>query len=289
MNYQPLILSKHPKPAPEKHSAESRYWRSFKSPVFVKEYAPVTSLHFTLAKPHKYAVTAATRVHIYAPRTQKIIKTIARFKDVARSGFIRDDGKLLVAGDDSGLIQVSHPSLTWLNSSHFDSRFLMSTHELFFAPSMHISSLCMSPGSRRWIIRGCFRALMTPRYASGTCPHNRPSPLSLLTPTTSALAKFPPQIHISYSRARTMARSASSTLVRANVNSLWVQPRGGPVPARCLSSKCSCTHRGRLPCPLQVPSFVYGTSLQVVGVFVLCQITKRQSHLSLSTPTPRDY
>lgn len=108
MDYQPVVPGKHEKPAPEKHSIESRYWRSFKSPVFVKEYAPVTSVHFTFAKPHKYAVTAATRVHIYAPRTQKIIKTIARFKDVARSGFIRDDGKLLVAGDDSGLIQVSN-------------------------------------------------------------------------------------------------------------------------------------------------------------------------------------
>ncbi|KAH9977795.1 WD40-repeat-containing domain protein [Lactifluus volemus] len=106
MDFQPLVLRKHPKPAPEKHSIQSRYWRSFKSPVFVKEYAPVTSVHFTQAKPHKYAVTAATRVHIYAPRTQKITKTIARFKDVARSGFIRDDGKLLVAGDDSGLIQI---------------------------------------------------------------------------------------------------------------------------------------------------------------------------------------
>lgn len=111
MDFQPLVLRKHPKPAPEKHSIHSRYWRSFKSPVFVKEYAPVTSVHFTQAKPHKYAVTAATRVHIYAPRTQRITKTIARFKDVARSGFIRDDGKLLVAGDDSGLIQVSHPFL----------------------------------------------------------------------------------------------------------------------------------------------------------------------------------
>ncbi|KAN0126840.1 WD40 repeat-like protein [Russula decolorans] len=106
MDYQPIVPGKHAKPAPEKHSIESRYWRSFKSPVFVKEYAPVTSIHFTQSKPHRYAVTAATRVHIYAPRTQKITKTIARFKDVARSGFIRDDGKLLVAGDDSGLIQI---------------------------------------------------------------------------------------------------------------------------------------------------------------------------------------
>jgi U3 small nucleolar RNA-associated protein 15 len=112
MDYQPIVPGKHAKPAPEKHSTESRYWRSFKSPVFVKEYAPVTSIHFTQSKPHRYAVTAATRVHIYAPRTQKITKTIARFKDVARSGFIRDDGKLLVAGDDSGLIQVGYCPLT---------------------------------------------------------------------------------------------------------------------------------------------------------------------------------
>ncbi|KAH9179716.1 WD40-repeat-containing domain protein [Lactarius sanguifluus] len=106
MDYHPLVPRKHAKPVPEKHSSESRHWRSFKTPVFVKEYAPVTSIHFTRSKPHAYAVTAASRVHIYAPRTQKITKTIARFKDVARSGFIRDDGKLLVAGDDSGLIQI---------------------------------------------------------------------------------------------------------------------------------------------------------------------------------------
>ncbi|KAI0307174.1 WD40-repeat-containing domain protein [Multifurca ochricompacta] len=74
MDYQPLIPRKHAKPAPERHSVESRYWRSFRSPVFVKEYSPVTSIHFTHSKPHRYAVTAASR--------------------------------LLVAGDDSGMIQL---------------------------------------------------------------------------------------------------------------------------------------------------------------------------------------
>ncbi|KAI0035997.1 WD40 repeat-like protein [Vararia minispora EC-137] len=106
MDYQPVVVPKHARPAPAKHSAESRYWRQFKHPVFVKEFAPVTSVHFAPSKPHRYAVTAATRVQIYAPRTQKVTKTIARFKDVARSGHIRGDGKLLVAGDDSGLIQI---------------------------------------------------------------------------------------------------------------------------------------------------------------------------------------
>jgi U3 small nucleolar RNA-associated protein 15 len=106
MDFQPTILQRHPRPT-KSHTPESRYWRRFKHPVFIKEYAPVTSVHFSPSSPHRYAVTAATRVQIYAPRTQKITKTISRFKDVARSGHIRSDGKLVVAGDDSGLIQVS--------------------------------------------------------------------------------------------------------------------------------------------------------------------------------------
>jgi U3 small nucleolar RNA-associated protein 15 len=106
MEYQPVPIQRHHRPSSSKHSPESRYWRQFKHPVFVKEYAPITSVHFSSAKPHRYAVTAATRVQIYAPRTQKVTKTISRFKDVARSGSIRPDGKLVVAGDDSGLIQV---------------------------------------------------------------------------------------------------------------------------------------------------------------------------------------
>ncbi|KAF4601997.1 hypothetical protein EYR40_005198 [Pleurotus pulmonarius] len=106
MDYQPLVVKAHPRAASKKHSSESRYWRQFKHPVFVKEYAPVTSIHFSPARPHRYAVTAATRVQIYAPRTQKVTKTISRFKEVVRSASFRNDGKLLAAGDDSGLIQV---------------------------------------------------------------------------------------------------------------------------------------------------------------------------------------
>jgi hypothetical protein len=111
MDYQPIVVKKHPRISSSKSNYDSRYWRQYKHPVFIKEYAPVTSIHFSPSKPHRYAVTAATRVQIYAPRTQKVTKTIARFKDVARSGNIRSDGKLVIAGDDTGLVQVfSHPS-----------------------------------------------------------------------------------------------------------------------------------------------------------------------------------
>ncbi|KZP33006.1 WD40 repeat-like protein [Athelia psychrophila] len=106
MDYQPVVVKRHPRPSSTRKNADSRYWRQFKHPVFVKEYAPVTAVHFSPCKPHRYAVTAATRVQIYAPRTQKITKTISRFKDVARSGAIRADGKLVVAGDDTGLVQI---------------------------------------------------------------------------------------------------------------------------------------------------------------------------------------
>lgn len=111
MDFQPVVLKRHPLPSHVKQNAESRHWRQFKHPVFIKEYAPITFVHFSPSKPHRYAVTAATRIQIYAPRTQKITKTISRFKDVAHSGSIRDDGKLIVAGDDSGLVQVSNMSI----------------------------------------------------------------------------------------------------------------------------------------------------------------------------------
>ncbi|KDN39385.1 WD40 repeat-like protein [Tilletiaria anomala UBC 951] len=126
-------------------SPESNYWRRFRSPVFIKEHAPITSIHFvpassvapTVPAPgsdqannalinplipqasstggstsaaasssQRYAVTSGTKVQLYSMRTDKVVKTVSRFGDVARSGNIRADGKLLVAGDDSGLIQV---------------------------------------------------------------------------------------------------------------------------------------------------------------------------------------
>ncbi|KAF9652243.1 WD40 repeat-like protein [Thelephora ganbajun] len=106
MDYQPVVVKKYPHVGSSKSNYDSRYWQQYKHPVFIKEYAPVTSIHFSPSKPHRYAVTAATRVQIYAPRTQKVTKTISRFKDVARSGNIRSDGKLVIAGDDTGLVQI---------------------------------------------------------------------------------------------------------------------------------------------------------------------------------------
>ena len=85
---------------------EGRYWKEFKTSTFIKNYAAVTDLYFSPAAPHRFAVTSGTRVQIYTPKTARVVKTISRFKETARSGHIRDDGKLIVAGDDGGQVQV---------------------------------------------------------------------------------------------------------------------------------------------------------------------------------------
>jgi len=113
----------------------------------VKEFASVTSIDFSKTEPHDFAVTSSTRVwrpplpaalmspschyfgqagtlsdliqgcsirlllklqvQIYSPHTNTVKKTFSRFKDLAYSGTFRDDGKLLLAGGENGIVQAS--------------------------------------------------------------------------------------------------------------------------------------------------------------------------------------
>lgn len=106
MEFQPL----QPLPrAPRRQSVlnpHSKYFQSFRHPLFIKQPSPITHIHFCPSRPHRYAVSSSTRVLIYAPKTGKVVKTVSRFKEVARSAEFRKDGKLLVAGSDDGLVQV---------------------------------------------------------------------------------------------------------------------------------------------------------------------------------------
>ncbi|CAE7171725.1 unnamed protein product [Rhizoctonia solani] len=104
-DYAPVTIRQSARPSKQR-TPESRYWRRFKYPAIIKDNAPVTSIHFAPTAPHRYAVTSGTHVQILAPKTHKVTKNISRFKDTARSANIRRDGKLIVAGDDTGLIQI---------------------------------------------------------------------------------------------------------------------------------------------------------------------------------------
>lgn len=98
---------------PSAITAEQKYWRSFKSQLAIPTPTgvPVTHITAPVANPTGenhglFAVTAGPRVQIYSAKTRKLVKTFTRFGDNARSGEIRRDGRILVAGEDSGKIQV---------------------------------------------------------------------------------------------------------------------------------------------------------------------------------------
>lgn len=91
---------------PASITPEQKFWRSFKSNLLINEYSSPTNINFSPIAPHDFAITSSTRVQIFSSKTRSVTKTISRFKDVAYSGNIRQDGKLLVAGDATGLIQI---------------------------------------------------------------------------------------------------------------------------------------------------------------------------------------
>ncbi|KAJ1725659.1 U3 small nucleolar RNA-associated protein [Coemansia erecta] len=105
MEYKPLS-SMRPMRNVKRGAPEAGYWKKFESPVLVKEYGMVSSLEFCPTKPHDLVVTASTRLQMYSSRTGQLKKSITRFNSTAHSGSFRSDGKLLVAGDDTNLVQV---------------------------------------------------------------------------------------------------------------------------------------------------------------------------------------
>ena len=107
---QPVKLPTGPSPL----TSEQNHWLSFKSQIVVAapNNNPVT--HISNPRPLSgatqacdfFAITTGTRVQLYSVRTRKLVKTISRFDDVAHGVEIRRDGRVMVAGDESGTIQV---------------------------------------------------------------------------------------------------------------------------------------------------------------------------------------
>lgn len=108
---QPLKLP----PGPSPLTPEQTYWRTFKSQLLVPSPSnnPITHISFPPAPSNALAqasdhfvVTTGTRVQIFSIRTRRLIKTISRFDDIAHGAEIRRDGRVMLAGDESGAIQV---------------------------------------------------------------------------------------------------------------------------------------------------------------------------------------
>ncbi|XP_067424970.1 U3 small nucleolar RNA-associated protein 15 homolog [Emydura macquarii macquarii] len=104
-SYKPVVVQSFPKLG-EKITQDTLYWKNYKTPVQIKEFGAVNKIDFSPIPPHNYAVTASSRIHIYGRYSQEPIKTFSRFKDAAYCATYRDDGKLLVAGSEEGIVRL---------------------------------------------------------------------------------------------------------------------------------------------------------------------------------------
>eukprot|EP00798_Chlamydomonas_sp_ICE-L_P020921 gene20921-27769_t len=89
-----------------RETAEGKYWRQFKTPTLAKQFGPVDHIDFCKQSPYSYAVTAATKVTVYDGNSRSKKRQFTRFKDIAFSGVFRDDGRLLAAGGQNGMLQL---------------------------------------------------------------------------------------------------------------------------------------------------------------------------------------
>lgn len=110
---QKIQPSKFPS-GPSPITPDQRYWKNFKHTQNLPCQSAVTHISFPppsrnplqTSTNDSFVVTTGTRVQVYSIQTRKLVKTIARFSDIAHSAEIRRDGRVMVAGDDSGRIQV---------------------------------------------------------------------------------------------------------------------------------------------------------------------------------------
>ncbi|CZT21177.1 related to Pwp2p [Ramularia collo-cygni] len=102
-------------PGPAPQTADQTYWKTFKDQLLLPlpHNVAVTSITIPDFNPtgpqaDTFAVTSGSRVQIYNTKTRKLVKTIARFglDDTAHSGTLRRDGRILLAGGDSGIVQA---------------------------------------------------------------------------------------------------------------------------------------------------------------------------------------
>lgn len=88
-------------------AAGTRRWTLQRSScVTLPNSAAVTDISFSPLAPHDVAAASGPSVAIVDPHSGTVRRTLARFRDTARSPCFKPDGRLLVAGCDNGTVQL---------------------------------------------------------------------------------------------------------------------------------------------------------------------------------------
>ncbi|XP_013105440.2 U3 small nucleolar RNA-associated protein 15 homolog [Stomoxys calcitrans] len=104
-SFKPLNIKKYPKTG-QVVTPDTEYWKRLSVPTLAKEFGAIDYIDFSPIEPHYFAVTCSVRVQIYNPITKLVVKNLSRFQETAYGGTFRQDGRLLVAGDEQGLVKL---------------------------------------------------------------------------------------------------------------------------------------------------------------------------------------
>jgi len=104
--FRKLPLKKFPKRVPKTENVEAKFWKAFTFPTIVKEYTSINNVEFSRVPPYDCLVTCSGKIQIFTPYTNEVKKTSSRNKENVYGAKYRSDGKLLVAGGESGTVQV---------------------------------------------------------------------------------------------------------------------------------------------------------------------------------------
>lgn len=104
--FRQLPVKHFPRPIEKKETSEQKYWKSFEFPTVVKEYTAINHVDFCKVKPYNSVVTCSGKIQIFAPYSNEVKRTYTRNKENYYGTKYRSDGKLLVVGGESGLVQI---------------------------------------------------------------------------------------------------------------------------------------------------------------------------------------
>lgn len=149
-NFKPLNIKRFQKPSREL-TADNLYWKKLGVPTLVKEFGSIDYIDFSPVQPHFFAVTCSVRVQIYNPITKLVAKNLSKFQENAHGGSYRQDGRLLVAGDDQGLVKIFDTTTKNLLRIFKDHK--APTHRTFFTPDLlHVASFSDDKTVKLWDI-----------------------------------------------------------------------------------------------------------------------------------------
>lgn len=149
-NFKPLNTKRFQKPA-SVVTPDNLYWQKLGVPTLVKEFGAIDYIDFSPVQPYYFAVTCSVRVQIYNPITKLVAKNLSKFQENAYGGSYRQDGRLLVAGDEQGsvkLFDTNSKNVLRLFKGH-----KAPTHRTHFTPDLlHIASFSDDQTVKLWDI-----------------------------------------------------------------------------------------------------------------------------------------